>query len=71
MKSKRNEKPAKLTIPKNLQLGDTIGIICPSAGVDERAKHRITNGCKCLEKMGFKTKLGKSIISNSYIYLEA
>ena len=48
-------------IPEKLTLGDTIGIVCPSAGINNRARHRIEGAVKYLESIGFKVKLGKSI----------
>jgi muramoyltetrapeptide carboxypeptidase len=48
-------------IPEKLKLGDTIGIVCPSAGINNRARHRIEGAKKYLELIGFKVKLGKSI----------
>ena len=56
-----------LIIPPKLEKGDTVGIICPSAGINKKAKHRIDNASKCLERMGYKVKLGKHLISDDYI----
>lgn len=56
-----------LIVPPKLELGDTVGIICPSAGVNPKAKHRIKNASKCLERTGYKVKLGKCLISNDYV----
>lgn len=55
-----------LIIPEELRVGDTIGIICPSAGVSPKAEHRIQNAIKCLMKMGYKTKVGKHLVSDGY-----
>lgn len=55
-----------LIIPNSIKKGDTIGIICPSAGVNPRAKHRIINAIKCMENMDFKVKMGKCIFSDDY-----
>lgn len=46
----------KLSNPHHLQPGDTIGIISPSAGLAPLFPHRIENGKRMLEKMGFKVK---------------
>ena len=56
-----------LIIPPKLERGDTVGIICPSAGINLKAKHRIENASKCLKRMGYKVKLGKYLTSNTYV----
>ncbi len=56
-----------LIIPDRLKKGDTVGIICPSAGISPKAKHRIGNAKKCLTEMGYKVKLGNHLISNDYV----
>lgn len=48
-------------IPAKLKLGDTIGIVCPSAGINKKARHRIERAKKYLESIGFNVKLGESI----------
>lgn len=56
-----------LTIPPKLKKGDCIGIICPSAGVNPKAKHRLDNAIKMIEKLGYRVKLGKTIFSESFV----
>lgn len=58
-----------LKIPEKLKTGDTIGIICPSAGINVKAKHRIDNAITQLEKMGFKVKLGKCVFVDDGTYV--
>ena len=43
--------------PKKLIKGDTIGIIAPSGGMGALFPHRVDNGVKALENLGFKVKL--------------
>lgn len=50
-----------LNVPKKLEKGDFVGIICPSEGVHPTAKHRVENAIKMLEILGYKVKLGKTI----------
>lgn len=59
----------KLTIPESLKPGDTIGIICPSAGISQLASHRLDQARKNIEGMGFKLKIGNHVIirDNSYV----
>lgn len=59
----------KLIIPRRLVPGDTIGIVCPSAGIHPKAIHRIIKAKSCLEQMGYKVKLGNSIISDGESYV--
>lgn len=56
----------KKIIPEQLKKGDTIGLVCPSAGLNPKAKHRISNAQKCLKRMGYKVKLGNCLISQNY-----
>lgn len=60
MKSLGGNMINKIT-PEKLKLGDTIGIVCPSAGINIKARHRIENAKNYLESVGFKVKLGKAI----------
>jgi len=53
-----------LIIPEKLKQGDTIGIVCPSAGLSPLAKHRFKQAKVMLEKMGYKVLFGKHIINN-------
>jgi len=58
----------KLTIPKKLKKGDTIGVISPSAGLGPIFPHRIVQAEKNLSKLGFKVKYAKnSLKNNGYI----
>ncbi|MEK6936207.1 MAG: S66 peptidase family protein [Nanoarchaeota archaeon] len=43
--------------PKRLNIGDTIGVIAPSGGNGAIFPHRVENGVKALENLGFKVKL--------------
>ena len=45
--------------PRQLQKGDTVGIISPSSPLAVLAPHRVKKGIKTLEAMGFKVKIGK------------
>lgn len=61
----------KLIYPKPLRKNSTIGLICPAGGfVDYKPVDLVVN---YLYKLGYKVKLGKSIITpvNSYEYLSA
>ncbi len=54
----------KIINPQKLKVGDTISIISPSAGLAPFAMHRIEDGVKALERMGFKVKIEKSALKN-------
>jgi len=54
----------KLTIPKKLNKGDTIGIVSPSAGLGPIFPHRIEQAEKNLTKLGFKLKYAKNSLKN-------
>lgn len=56
-------------IPPKLSPGDTIGIVCPSAGINNRAKHRIDRAVKYINSLGFPVKLGKHIFVNDKSYV--
>lgn len=56
----------KLIIPNRLKKGDTIGIVCPSAGINPKARHRVENATRCLERMGYRVEIGRSLISKGY-----
>jgi len=45
--------------PQRLKSGDTIGIVSPSWGGAGIFPHRVEQGTKTLNKLGFKVKLGK------------
>lgn len=42
--------------PKKLEIGDTIGLVSPSSGLANLFPHRLDNGIKSLNDLGFKTK---------------
>jgi len=48
--------------PKILKKGDTIGIVSPSSPLGGLLKHRLKQGIKSLEDLGFKVKLGKNAL---------
>ena len=48
--------------PKVLKKGDTIGIVSPSSPLGGLLKHRLKQGIKSLEDLGFKVKLGKNAL---------
>jgi muramoyltetrapeptide carboxypeptidase len=45
--------------PKRLKPGDVIGIISPASSPDDPIK--IENGVKYLEKLGYRTEVGKNV----------
>ena len=47
-----------ISYPKKLNVGDTIGIISPSAPLAGLVEHRYKNGIKKLEELGFNVLLG-------------
>ena len=49
--------------PPRLAHGDTIGIISPSWGGAGRYPHRVEQGIRCLESMGFKVRLAPHALS--------
>lgn len=55
----------KLTIPKKIKKGDTIGVVSPSAGLGPIFPHRIEQAEKNLSKIGFKVKYAKNSLKNS------
>lgn len=62
----------KLTIPKKIKKGDTIGVVSPSAGLGPIFPHRIEQAEKNLAKIGFKVKYAKnSLKNNGYISASA
>jgi muramoyltetrapeptide carboxypeptidase len=60
---------SKLAIPRKINKGDTVGIVCPSAGIHPLAAHRIEKAKDCLERMGYKVKIGKSVFSKDGTYV--
>ena len=53
---------------KKLKLGDTIGIISPSAPVTEDLKEQLEKGINVFESFGFNLKIGKNVYSNTLGY---
>lgn len=51
-----------LVKPEALKVGDTIGLISPSAPLANLASHRARKGIKMLEQLGFKIKVGKNAL---------
>jgi len=48
--------------PKSLKIGDTIGLISPSAPLAGLVPHRTKKGIQGLERLGFKVKIGKNAL---------
>jgi muramoyltetrapeptide carboxypeptidase len=48
--------------PKSLKVGDTIGIVSPSAPLAGLVPHRTQKGIQGLEQLGFKVKIGKNAL---------
>ena len=55
-------------LSNKLKLGDTIGIISPSAPIKEDLRERFSRGIKVFENMGFNIKLSKNVYSNTLGY---
>lgn len=53
----------ELVSPKQLQKGDLISIVSPSAGLGELFPHRIKDGIRALERMGFRVKVEKNALN--------
>lgn len=52
----------ELINPKKLEEGDLISIISPSSGLGELFPHRVRDGVRALERMGFKVKIEKNAL---------
>ncbi|MDO8729023.1 MAG: LD-carboxypeptidase, partial [bacterium] len=52
----------KIINAQKLKKGDLISILSPSAGLGELFPHRIENGIKYLEKIGFKVEVEKNAL---------
>lgn len=52
----------ELISPKQLQKGDLISIVSPSAGLGELFPHRVKDGIRALEGMGFRVKVEKNAL---------
>lgn len=48
--------------PKALKIGDTIGLVSPSAPLAGLVPHRTQKGIQELERLGFKVKVGKNAL---------
>lgn len=55
-------------LPNKLKVGDTIGIISPSAPVTEDLKERFNYGLQIFKDMGLKVVLSKNVYSNTLGY---
>lgn len=56
-------------VPTNrLKIGDTIGIISPSAPITEEVKEQFNRGLQTIKKMGFNVKLSKNVYANTLGY---
>ncbi|MDC7125460.1 MAG: LD-carboxypeptidase [Spirochaetales bacterium] len=55
-------------IPKKLKIGDTIGIVSPSAAVSDELKNQFDKGIDFFKNLGFKIKIGKNALSNTLKY---
>lgn len=56
-------------IPEKLKKGDLIGIICPSAPINLKAKHRIDKAREMLEELGLQVRLGKYVFGDGTQYV--
>ena len=52
--------------PKKLQKGDTIGIVSPSAYIDESFKPQFKKGVEFLESLGLRVKITKNVFKRYY-----
>lgn len=48
----------KMLYPKQLKMGDTVGIICPSSAIPSDKTEKVKS---CVENMGYKTKLADNL----------
>ena len=53
---------AYLLKPKSLKIGDTIGLVSPSAPLAGLVPHRTQKGIQALEQLGFKIKVGENAL---------
>ena len=51
-----------MLIPKALKKSDTIGIVSPSGAISKQTKRQLDSGIKFLQKLGFKTVIGKNAL---------
>ncbi len=62
----------KLINPPKIKKGDTIGVVAPSSGLAKLFLHRIENGKKALEEMGFKVVFANHALEmNNYVSASA
>ncbi len=59
------EHAIKKILPSRLNVGDTICILSPASGIAPFAMHRIENGKKELEDMGFNVVFGEHALNNA------
>ena len=57
-----------MTIPNKLNIGDTIGVVAPSAPITEKNIEEIEKAKGIVEKDGFKVKFSKNLFSNTNGY---
>ncbi len=55
-------------LANKLNIGDTIGIISPSAPIIEDLKEQFSKGLQVFRNMGFKVKLSKNVYANTLGY---
>lgn len=55
-------------LSNKLKIGDTIGIISPSAPIKEDLKEQFNKGLQVFKNMGFNIKLSKNVYSNTLGY---
>ena len=54
-----------MLIPKALKKSDTIGIVSPSGAISKQTKRQLDSGIKFLQKLGFKTVIGKNALKKA------
>jgi len=52
--------------PKKLQIGDTVGIVSPSAFIGQELIPQFNAGIKFLESLGLRVKIGKNVFKRHY-----
>lgn len=51
--------------PSALRRGDTVGLVSPSGGIAQLVPHRVAQGEKMLQEMGFKTLIGTNALKKT------
>lgn len=51
--------------PPASRRGDTVGLVSPSGGIAQLVPHRVAQGEKMLQEMGFKTLIGKNALKKT------